>query len=129
MVGIINYSITSIAASFVIFMYLCISIFLQNYCENESKIEKIFRYLVYFSMLSAIFGIIEKSIYMFFHFNIWAKFLEITSQPVVNNRIYSTFGNPNVAGNWFATMIVISIYFCSTATKATKLFYEKPADR
>jgi putative inorganic carbon (HCO3(-)) transporter len=123
-VGFINYSFASIAASFVIFMYLCVSIFLQNYCEDENKVEKIYRYLVHFSLFSAVFGIMEKIIYMYFDFNIWAKFLEITSQPVVNNRIYSTFGNPNVAGNWFAIMIIIGIYFCSTTSKTTKLFYE-----
>ena len=77
-----------------------------------------------FSLLSAIFGIIEKAIYVYFNYNIWAKFLEITSQPVFNDRIYSTFGNPNVAGNWFAIMILLSLYFCSTTSKTTKLFYQ-----
>jgi len=123
-VGIINYSATSIATSFVLFIYLCISVFLQNYWENENKIEKIYRYLVCFSMFSAIFGIVEKIIYVYFHFNIWKRFLEITSQPVFNDRIYSTFGNPNVAGNWFAIMILISLYFRSITSKTTKLFYE-----
>ncbi|MGH4126080.1 MAG: O-antigen ligase family protein [Clostridium sp.] len=104
-------------------MYLCISVFLQDYCQNENKIEKIGRYLVCFSLLSAIFGIIEKIIYVCFNYNIWARFLEITSQPVINDRIYSTFGNPNVAGNWFAIMILLGIYFCNTTAKTTKLFY------
>jgi putative inorganic carbon (HCO3(-)) transporter len=123
-VGVVNYSFTSIGASFVLFMYLCISVFLQNYCENENKVERICRYLVSFSLLSAIFGIIEKVIYMHFKYNIWAKFLEITSQPVFNDRIYSTFGNPNVAGNWFAIMILLGLYFCSISSKTTKLFYQ-----
>ncbi|MBZ9686559.1 O-antigen ligase family protein [Clostridium estertheticum] len=123
-VGAINYSLMSIVASFALFIYLCISIFLQNYCENENKVEKIYRHLVYFSVFSAIFGIIEKIISIYFHYNIWEKFLEITSQPVVNDRIYSTFGNPNVAGNWFAIMIVVGVYFCSVTSKTTKLFYQ-----
>lgn len=123
-VGAINYSISSIVLSFALLIYLCVSVFIQNYCENENKAEKIFKYLVRFSVLSAIFGIIEKAISMYFHFNIWARFLQITSQPVVNDRIYSTFGNPNVAGNWFAIMIVVGIYFCSNTSKATKVFYE-----
>ncbi|MBZ9632918.1 O-antigen ligase family protein [Clostridium sp. FP1] len=122
-VGAANYSFTSIAASFALFMYLCISVFLQDYCQNENKVEKICRYLVCFSLLSAIFGIIEKVIYVCFNYNIWAKFLEITSQPVFNDRIYSTFGNPNVAGNWFAIMILLGLYFCRTTSKTTKLFY------
>ena len=123
-VGIVNYSIKSMAAAFVVFMYLCISIFLQSYCENENRVEKIYRCLVKFSLFSAIFGVAEKLIYIFFHFNIWARFLELTAQPIVNNRIYSTFGNPNVAGNWFAIMIIVGFYFCSNTSKSTKLLYK-----
>ncbi|MCB2290192.1 O-antigen ligase family protein [Clostridium sp. CS001] len=79
---------------------------------------------MWFSLLAAIFGIIEKIIYVYFNYNIWSRFLEITSQPVINDRIYSTFGNPNVAGNWFAIMIILSLYFCSTKSRTTKLFYQ-----
>ncbi|MBU3099959.1 MULTISPECIES: O-antigen ligase family protein [Clostridium] len=122
-VGVINYSFSSIVVSFALFMYLCVSIFLQNYCKNESIVEKIYMHLVSFSLISVIFGIIEKVIYVYFNVNIWSKFLRITSQPVVNDRIYSTFGNPNVAGNWFAIMIIVGLYFCSIKSKKTKLFY------
>jgi len=123
-VGVINYSFTSTITSFIIFMYFCVSIFIQNYCESENKVEKILRYLVTFSLFSAIFGIVEKAIYVYFKFNIWAGFLKFTSQPIFNDRIYSTFGNPNVAGNWFAIMIIIGLYFCSTTSKTTKLLYQ-----
>ncbi|MBU3155931.1 O-antigen ligase family protein [Clostridium estertheticum] len=122
-VGVINYSFSSIVVSFALFMYLCVSIFLQDYCKNESIVEKIYMHLVSFSLISVIFGIIEKVIYVYFNINIWSKFLQITSQPVVNDRIYSTFGNPNVAGNWFAIMIIVGLYFCSIKSKTTKLFY------
>lgn len=123
-VGVINYSFTSIIASFALFLYLCVSIFLQNFCKNEMIIEKIYIYLVCFSLISVIFGIIEKVIYVYFNFNIWSKFLQITSQPIVNDRIYSTFGNPNVAGNWFAIMIIVGLYFCSITSKTEKIFYK-----
>jgi len=124
-VGVINSSPKSIVASFGIFIYFCFSLFLQNYCENENKVDNICKHLLWFSLFAAIFGIIEKIINVYFHFNIWAKFLQLTSQPIVNNRIYSTFGNPNVAGNWFAIMIVLGIYFCINSSKTiTKLFYE-----
>ena len=127
-VGIVNYSFKSIAVSFFLFMYLCIYIFLQDYFQNENKVEKICEYLVGFSLLSAIFGIIEKAIYVYFNYNIWGKFLKFTSQQVFNERIYSTFGNPNVAGSWFAIMIVLAIYFSSTTSKSTKLFYQIARD-
>lgn len=123
-VGVINYSFTSFIVSFALFMYLCVSIFLQNYCKNEKIVEKIYMYLVSFSLISVIFGIIEKVIYVYFNFNIWSKFLQMTSQPIVNDRIYSTFGNPNVAGNWFAVMIIVGLYFCSITSKTRKLFYQ-----
>ncbi|MCB2293826.1 O-antigen ligase family protein [Clostridium algoriphilum] len=124
MVGIINYSVTSIITSFIIFMYLCVGIFIQDYCQNENKVKKLYRYLVCFSLFSAVFGIVEKIIYVCFDFNIWAGFLKFTSQPIFNDRIYSTFGNPNVAGNWFSIMTLVGLYFCSTTTKNTKLFYQ-----
>ena len=123
-VGVLNYSLTSIVVSFVLFMYLCISIVLQDYCKNENKVDDICRHLVCFSMVSAIFGIAERIMNVYFHFNIWESFLQVTSQPVFNDRIYSTFGNPNVAGNWFAIMILIGINFCNNTSKSTKLFYE-----
>lgn len=123
-VGAINHSFTSIVASFALFMYLCVSVFLQNYCDNENKVEKIYMYLVSISLFSAILGIIEKCIDVFLNINIWSKLLRIISQSVVNDRIYSTFGNSNVAGNWFAIMIIVGLYFCSTTYKTTKLFYQ-----
>ena len=123
-VGIINDSFSSFVTSFALFLYLCVSVFIQNYCNNENKVEKLCMYLVSFSILAAIFGFIEKAIYVYFDINIWAKFLEFTSQKITNNRIYSSFGNPNVAGNWFAIMIIISLYFCSIRSKTTKLYYQ-----
>ncbi|MEI7884453.1 MAG: O-antigen ligase family protein [Clostridia bacterium] len=127
-VGVINLSLPSFAASFVIFFYLCTSIFLQNYCHNESKIEKLCRQLVFFSFLSAILGIIEKIVQLYFNYNIWPIIMNYKRLPIFNDRIYSTFENPNVAGNWFAIMILIGLHFSSTTNKATakstKLFYQ-----
>jgi len=123
-VGIINYSFSSFVTSFALFIYLCVSIFMQNYFNNENKVEKLCMYLVSFSILAAIFGFIEKAIYVYFDINIWYRFLEIKYQPIVNNRMYSFFGNPNVAGNWFAIMIVMSLYFFNTKSKNTKLYYQ-----
>lgn len=122
-VGILNHSLISIAASFAFFMYLCVSIVMQNYCDNEDNVEKIYRYLVKFSVFSAILAIVEKLIFIFFGINIWKPLLIATNQPVFMGRIYSTFGNPNVAGNWFAIMVLIGIYFNDKSTKRNKLFY------
>jgi len=43
--GVVNYSFMSIALSFVFFLSM-ISVYLQNYFQNENKVEKVCRYLV-----------------------------------------------------------------------------------
>ncbi|AWZ47522.1 hypothetical protein C3495_01090 [Clostridiaceae bacterium 14S0207] len=110
-VGAINGSVTSIIASFAIFIYFCVNCFMQEYCNNEVKIEKLFKYLLYFSIFSAVIGVMEKILCTYFKVNVVAQFLNFTSQVINNKRIYSTFGNPNIAGNWFAIMTLVSIYF------------------
>lgn len=122
--GAINQSFLSIAAAFAFFIYFCVSVFLQNYCYNENKVEKLYKYLVYFSIFSAVLGIIEKLIYLLLGINIWKGLLELTFQPIINDRIYSTFGNPNVAGNWFAIMTLVGIYFINNDDKKKRLFYK-----
>ena len=123
-VGVLNQSLISIGAGFVFLMYLCVSVYMQNYCDNEENVEKIYKYLVKFSMLSAILAIIEKLVFVLFGINIWKPLLVLTNQPVFMGRIYSTFGNPNVAGNWFAIMVLVGVYFINKASNKKKLFYK-----
>lgn len=123
-VGVLNRSLTSIISSFVVLIYFCSSVYIESYFINTERIEKVYKYLVHFSFLAAVFGIFEKILSTYFKTNIIAKFLDLTHQAVNDKRIYSTFGNPNVAGNWFAIMIIISLYFCSTQSNHNKLFYK-----
>ncbi len=123
-VGLLNKSILSTLASFGLLVYLCFSIFLQNYFKDENKVEKLFRYVVYFSIFSAIFGMIEKLVFLKSNDNILTVLLGVASKATISHRIYSTFGNPNVAGNWFAVMILVSLYFISTAPEKNRNFYK-----
>lgn len=123
-VGVINRSLTSIISSFALFIYFCCSVYIEDYFINRERIEKIYRYLLYFSFLSALLGILEKIISIYFKTNLIAKFLDFTCQQINNKRIYSTFGNPNVAGNWFAIMILVSLYFSSLESKYNRLLYK-----
>lgn len=123
-VGVINRSLTSIISSFALFIYFCCSVYFESYFIDRESIEKVYRYLVYFSFFSALLGILEKIISIYFKTNLIAKFLDLTCQQINNKRIYSTFGNPNVAGNWFAIMILVSLYFCSLESKYNRLFYK-----
>lgn len=122
-VGILNDSFDSTLLSAAIFIYYCFSVFLQNYFYNENKIEILLKHLFHFSIFTAILGIAEKIVLAFFNVPLWENLLVIISGTNLSNRIYSTFGNPNVAGNWFGIMILAGIYLLSIEPK-NKLFYK-----
>jgi O-antigen ligase len=122
--GIINRSLVSTVLSVAFFMYFCLSVYLENNFNVEEKIENLYRYVVYFSIIAALFGIFEKVYFNYFDNRIWKSILGITYGINTPHRIYSTFGNPNVAGTWFAAMVLISIYFCSRTNGKRKLFYQ-----
>lgn len=122
-VGILNRSTMSILASFAFLIYFCLSVFIQNYCTSESKVETICRSLLQVSIFSAVLGIIEKIMYLTTGFELWKRVSELIGQPIFGDRINSTFGNPNVAGNWFAIMIIVSLYFTDISKKSEKKIY------
>jgi putative inorganic carbon (hco3(-)) transporter len=122
-VGLLNDSLESTLLSVGIFIYFCLSVFLQNYFYNENKIEILLKHLFHFSIFTAMLGIIEKIVLAFFNVPLWENLLVIISGTNLSNRIYSTFGNPNVAGNWFGIMILVGIYLLSRESK-NKLLYK-----
>lgn len=123
LVGLLNKSIMSTAVSIVFFLYFTISVVLQNYCKTEERLEIICNYLIKFSVFSSIIGIIEKFTFAYFPMELWKKVLGVPLSISTNHRIFSTFGNPNIAGDWFATMIIMAIYYASI----NKIFKEKIA--
>lgn len=122
--SLVNLSFYSVILSFVILIYFFLSIYLQNHFNDEDKIEGLCRYLVYFSIGAAVIGIIEKIIFTYFDSSLWSRLLGVASEIIANHRIYSTFGNPNIAGTWFATMILVCLYFSGNKTGKNKLFYQ-----
>lgn len=125
-VGIINHNFISAVLSVVFLLYFCLSVFIENYYNDEDKIEKLFKLMIYISIGAAFIGIVEKIVFMYWSVPLWAKLLGVAPYAVKNHRIYSTFGNPNVAGSWFANMILICIYFSDRAKRfeKTKTFYQ-----
>lgn len=123
-VGILNKSILSTLASLVVLLYLFLSIFIQNYIKTDDDVERLLRYVMYFSGFSAIFGIVEKLVFIKSNNNILTYLLGVASKATIGHRIYSTFGNPNIAGHWFAVMILVSLYFASTAEEKSRKFYK-----
>lgn len=126
-VGVLNKSILSTLASIAVLLYLFMSIFLQNYLKTENQAEKLFRYVLYFSIFSAVFGIIEKLVFIKTNDNILTILLGVASKATIGHRIYSTFGNPNIAGHWFAVMILVSLYFAGTPAEKNMRFYKSSA--
>lgn len=122
--GVLNHNFVSSILSLVIFIYFCLSVYLQNHVTEEDKIEAICKYLVNFSIFAALFGIIEKIAFSFFNVPLWKYLLGPGTTSGANHRMYSTFGNPNVTGNWFAIMILMGIYLSSNGNKSNKLFYQ-----
>lgn len=127
--GLLNKSIMSAAVSIVFFLYFTISVVLQNYCKTEEKLEIICNYLIKFSIFSGIVGIIEKVTFAYFPMELWKKFLGVPLEVSTNHRIFSTFGNPNIAGDWFAIMVIMTIYYASNSksVKAKLSYYSATA--
>lgn len=123
-VGILNKSTLSTLASIAVLLYLFLSIFLENYFKDESSVERLFKYILYFSIFSAVFGIVEKLVFMKSNDNILTVLLGVASKATISHRIYSTFGNPNIAGHWFAVLILVSLYFASISPEKNRLFYK-----
>ncbi len=95
-VAVINKSLLSFAGSFLLLAYFSISIMAENYFVSRSRIRSVLKYIVKLSTICGILAIVEKII-MFLNGNL-------------TYRIYSTFGNPNMAGAWFASVFIICLY-------------------
>lgn len=95
-VAIINKSILSFIAAFLLLAYFSISVIADNYFITEKRVNDVLMYIIKLSTITGIVAMVEKVI-MFFYGNI-------------PYRIYSTFGNPNMAGAWYASAFIISLY-------------------
>jgi hypothetical protein len=122
-VGLINRSYLSTIASFAFFLYFCLSVFMQNHFNNEDKIERLYKCLVHFSILPAIVGIVEKIVFLFSNDTFLTKLLVVVSKATIGHRINSTFGNANLAGNWFAIILLVTLYLNSISTDKNRTFY------
>ena len=124
LVGLINESKMSIMVSFLFLLYFCVSVYIENNWSTEEKVYEIAHYLLMFSVFSGIIGIIEKLVFEFYSMPIWRLFLGLPATSSSAHRIYSTFGNPNIAGDWFSIMIVTALFYEGrTKDKRKKVFY------
>lgn len=124
-VGVYNFDWISSLASLVIFGYLLVSLYVQEKYSHPYEAEKLFLSLFLISVVSAVIGLLEK-INIITYQPAWWKYLfgmrsivEI-SEPY---RISGTFNNPNLAGTWYAVMVVIGVYFFRRAIGYKKVLF------
>lgn len=123
--GTLSKDILSFAASFSILLYLGICIYFQNNFANEAKVEHLIHLIWRFSIISIFIGIAEKLASYFVNMTWVSAFYWSPSYIPTKEayRIYSTFGNPNVAGDLFAAMFLIGLYFIQRSQKGKRILY------
>lgn len=123
--GFLNKDRLSMMISFGLLLYLGLSVYIQNHYTEETKVEKLLHHIMILSLVAAFIGFLEK-ICSFFWDMTWVSdlFWSPTYIPTMDAyRIYSTFGNPNVAADWFACMFLISIYFIQKGKDKQRFLY------
>ncbi len=118
-VALKNESVLSFLGSSMLLMYLAIGFLGQQYFVSGKKINRVLKYAVYLTGLTAINGVMEKTIYMY----IFKKTGEFSNP--FNDRVISAYGNPNMAGAWFASAIFMALYLRSiTSEKKQRNIYD-----
>ncbi|MBF7096413.1 O-antigen ligase family protein [Alkalibacter mobilis] len=110
--GAMNKSLLSTLSSLGMLAFWGMGIYLQNNYKTENSVEGLFKLIWKVSFPIGILGIVEKLASYFYDMTWIANYFWSPNYvPKAENfRIYSTFGNPNVAGGWFAFMVLVAIY-------------------
>lgn len=102
-VGVLNKDLLSTLGSFMFLFLFFTSVGVVKIAENKLTLNYAIKILISFTNVAAVIGILEK---IFF-----------ALKGDIGRRIFSTFGNPNMTGSWFATIIFFVIYMMFTAEK------------
>ena len=119
--GVVNASPLSAGSAAVIVCYALIAAYLY-WAARDADLLLLLRKVWRFAVAAAALGILEKVASYFFNLAWIASFyLDETIDDIY--RIYSTFGNPNIAGAWFAAMILVGLYLFQAEYFQRKLYY------
>jgi O-antigen ligase len=123
--GVVNKNYLSFGASVVILLFALMGIGLEESFCREEKIEKLLKYMLFISIGSAFIGILEKVTPIQHIPGWWEQLFGIYQfgAKTVSPRITGTFGNQNVAGSWYSTIVLISLYFYLKAKDKSKNLY------
>ena len=108
--SVVNRSILSFGGALLLLMYFSAFILGQNYFKKKNKMYKALKYQVIFTGVSAVIGIIEKVVFVLLGKG--------------QHRVFSLYGNPNMAGAWFGANILILIYLKSMADIKNRKKYD-----
>jgi putative inorganic carbon (HCO3(-)) transporter len=112
-VGFINHSFPSIVAALVILVYFFISNYIQHRFQKLRDIERLLSSLFILSMGSALIAVLDKVGIINTEPAVWKFLFGIRSMVDIQEdyRVAGTFNNPNLAGTWYASMVLIGYYF------------------
>lgn len=102
-VGVLNKDLLSTLGSIMFLFLFFTSVGVVKIAEDKLTLNYAIKILISFTTIAAVIGILEKI------------FFAIKGD--IGRRIFSTFGNPNMTGSWFATIIFFIIYMMFTAEK------------
>lgn len=125
MSGIVNRSWMDLLMSLGILLYLGTTVYLQNSFHQPDRVEALIKKVWKISIITGIIGFVEKGLSYFIDMR-WVSslFWSPTYIPTKEAyRIYSTFGNPNVAGDWFAALFLIGLFFMRKTHGRKRLGY------
>lgn len=110
--GILNHDLLSLGGAVVFFAFVGMNNWMEHHLTSLEKIEILVRRFWHLSLLTGFIGIVEKVASTFIDMSWFAKlFFNPTYFPTQSTyRTMATFGNPNIAGDWFAILALISFF-------------------
>ncbi len=108
-----NSDMLSVIGAFGILIFLVYALYLQNVSKSPKTVENILLWVWKCGLITVGFGILEKGLSYFIDMTWFSRlFWTINYVPTETAyRIIGTFGNPNVAGDMYAGLFLLSLYF------------------
>lgn len=124
--GILNQDLLSIGGAAVFLAFIGMNNWMAHRLTSLEKIETLVRRFWHISLVTGFIGVIEKVASKFVDMSWFAKlFFNPTYFPTkLTYRTMSTFGNPNIAGDWFAILALISFFLMEKEVRNPKASFK-----
>lgn len=123
-VGVFNLSLPSTLTSFLFLGLALLSVYLQNEFTKHQEIEKWYYVLFFLALGSAFIALLAKFNIITYSPAYWKFFIGTRSIDDIGepHRVAGTFNNPNIAGSFYAMMVLIGYYFYQRKQSFQKVF-------